>query len=293
MRQFNLFCTLALAALSTLAFGMGDARAESVKQVFEKYGLIGTWAWNCSKRPDGRNNWVFVNRVVNDNTVQRDYMRTATERGWFAMLTQATPIGPTEVRVAGTRDGKPIDGIWRVERNRMTQWEATQDGKKIVESGRLVGGNGRTLPWLIKCRPAGQRGAAPANTRAASATPVVTRGIAPGHVVTAQSGQRTLITTHMSYNGQCKPYHVVIDILSNPTHGLVMTEAKDLVVPAQTPRAGKQPAQCVGRTVPGVAIVYQSRPGFVGQDSFAYRRSTPDRPDDRAAGDISYTIAVQ
>jgi hypothetical protein len=41
------------------------------------------------------------------------------------------------------------------------------------------------------------------------------------------------------------------------------------------------------------SILYQSKAGFVGQDSFKYRRTTPDIPNDRSAGDINYTITVK
>jgi heat shock protein HslJ len=110
---------------------------------------------------------------------------------------------------------------------------------------------------------------------------------------TVPAGVKSLITTHMSYDSQCKPYQVVIDILTAPTSGALTSEPKNIVVPPETPRAGQQPSQCVGKTVVGVAIFYQSKVGFFGQDSFKYRRSTPDRPSDRAAGEISYTVTVR
>jgi heat shock protein HslJ len=106
------------------------------------------------------------------------------------------------------------------------------------------------------------------------------------------TGVRSLITTHMSYDGQCRPYRVIIEILTAPTNGTLTSEPKDIVVPPETPRAGPQSSQCIGKTVTGAAIFYQPKAGFLGQDSFKYRRSTPDRPGDPAAGEISYTVTV-
>lgn len=294
MRGFSLCGSLALAALSALTLDTNGARAESVQQVFEKYGLIGTWAWDCSRPPD-RNNWVFINRAVDANTVQRDYMKSATERGWYATLTQATPLGPTEVRVAGARDGHiKVDGIWRVEANRMFQWEATQDGKKTIANGRYVAGNGAQLQALNKCGASGQHASAPANAQMANVAAEAAGPNTPGHVVTASSGQKTKITSHMSFDSQCKSYRVVIQVLSKPANGVLSTEpANNIVVPTETARGGSQPNQCVGKTMPGVALFYQSRPGFVGQDKFTYRRMTIGRPNDRASGDISYSIEVK
>jgi hypothetical protein len=107
------------------------------------------------------------------------------------------------------------------------------------------------------------------------------------------SGVKSQITTHMSTDSQCNPLRVVIETLAAPANGTLSSEPKSLVVRAATPRGGQQPSKCVGKTVTGVAIFYQSKPGFVGQDSFRYRRSTPDRPGDPAAGEIRYTVTVK
>ena len=110
---------------------------------------------------------------------------------------------------------------------------------------------------------------------------------------TVASGVKSQITTHMSTDGQCNPLRVVIETLAAPANGTLSSEPKNLVVQAATPRGGQQPSKCVGKTVTGVAIFYQSKPGFVGQDSFRYRRSTPDKPGDPAAGEIRYTVTVK
>ncbi len=298
MRRFHFhrWRWLALAALSMLMSAAGGARAASVQEVLEKYNLLGTWAWDCSKPADAKSNWVFVNRMVDANHMQRDFMKNATERAWYSVVTEATAIGPTELRVAGTRDGQRTDAIWRVEGTRMIQWEASQGGKKIIANGRYVSGNSAEVPALNKCGAPAKRGAAPANTQVASASTTATRATAPGRAASAasaRSGLKTQIATHMSYDRQCKPYRVVVNLLSQPANGTVTVEAKNIVVPPETPRGGTQTRRCVGKTMPGLAVFYQSRLGFVGQDSFTYRRSTPDRPDDRSAGDVGYTVAVQ
>jgi hypothetical protein len=116
---------------------------------------------------------------------------------------------------------------------------------------------------------------------------------ASAETATVASGVKSQITTHMSTDSQCNPRRVVIETLAAPANGTLSSEPKSLVVQAATPRGGQQPSKCVGKTVTGVAIFYQSKPGFVGQDSFRYRRSTPDRPGDAAAGEIGYTVTVK
>jgi hypothetical protein len=38
----------------------------------------------------------------------------------------------------------------RTERNRMLQWDAMQDGKKIITGGKWVT-TGKDMPWLNRC----------------------------------------------------------------------------------------------------------------------------------------------
>lgn len=85
---------------------------------------------------------------------------------------------------------------------------------------------------------------------------------------------------------------MVIEILAKPANGTVTVEPKDIVVRPATPRGGEQPSPCVGKTVKGVAIFYQSKSGFAGQDSFRYRRTSESRGD-RSSGEISYTVTVK
>jgi hypothetical protein len=110
---------------------------------------------------------------------------------------------------------------------------------------------------------------------------------------TVASGVKSQITTHMRYDNQCKPSRVVIKVLAAPANGSVTSEPKGIVVQAQSARGVQQSSQCIGKTVPGVAIYYQSKPGFVGQDSFRYRRFNPDNDADRFNADISYTVTVK
>src|ERR1035437_5205441 len=72
-----------------------------------------------------------------------------------------------------------------------------------------------------------------------------------------------------------------LSVIAPPSNGTVSTEPKDIVVKAQNRYGDTQPSQCVGKTVAGVAIFYQSKPGFVRTDSFRYRRSNPDVANDR------------
>jgi hypothetical protein len=56
----------------------------SVKAIFEKYNLLGTFAWDCSK-PASKDNFYYVHRLLDADHVQRDQMSGPTQRDWLAV----------------------------------------------------------------------------------------------------------------------------------------------------------------------------------------------------------------
>ena len=121
---------------------------------------------------------------------------------------------------------------------------------------------------------------------------LVAPALAWAESATVASGSKSQITTHLRTDNQCNAVPVVIEILAKAANGTVTVEPKDLVIRPVTPRGGEQGSKCVGKTVAGVAVFYQSKPGFTGQDSFRYRRTSESRGD-RATGEISYTVTVK
>ena len=96
-----------IGAFAILALMASAARADSPKQVFERYNQIGTFAWDCSK-PASKDNPYYVNRVLGEN-VQRDQMSGPTTRDSVAIIEQASALGPNELSLSGTRDGEPTE----------------------------------------------------------------------------------------------------------------------------------------------------------------------------------------
>ena len=127
----------------------------------------------------------------------------------------------------------------------------------------------------------------------AAALWVVSTSLAAAETRTAQSGVKTQIATHSRYDRECRPSRVEIKVVTAPTNGTLTSEPKDLVVPAQNAKGEKQPSQCVGKTIQGVAVFYQSKPGFVGEDSVRYRRFNPADPKDRFNAEFTFTITVK
>src|SRR4051794_17018558 len=114
-RVCRLQLTTAVAAV--VAFGalaLADAQAASVKETFEKYNLLGTFAWDCSKPASGDNRY-YLNRAIDDDHVQRDEMSGPTKRESVAMVDNASALGPNEIFLGGKHDDQPEEVVWRVE----------------------------------------------------------------------------------------------------------------------------------------------------------------------------------
>ena len=139
----------AVIAVMASASGTCGAQTVKVKQVFEKFGQIGTFAWDCSK-PPGADNFFYVNRALDDDHVQRDEMIGPSERRAVTIIDKATILGPNEFSLSGKRDDQVAEAVWRVEPNRQVAWEVSFDGKKVISGGKLVS-NGRPVPWTNKC----------------------------------------------------------------------------------------------------------------------------------------------
>jgi hypothetical protein len=116
--------------------------------------------------------------------------------------------------------------------------------------------------------------------------------LATADPATVASGVKSEITTHMRYDTRCQANRVAIKILDAPANGTVTVEPKSIVVPPED-RGVRQQSPCVGKTMEGVAVYYQSKPGFVGQDSFRYLRLNPRDAGDKFNKEVSYTVTVE
>lgn len=138
----------ALAATATMLAGT-SARAASAKDIFEKYHLFGTFSYDCTKAADKKNLY-FVNRALDADHVQRDVMNGPTAREHVITYDKVEESKPNEIKVSGTRDGQPAEGIWRVEENRMLQWYSKVNGKERIRDGIFLETNFK-MPYLNRC----------------------------------------------------------------------------------------------------------------------------------------------
>jgi hypothetical protein len=141
-----------LAAFLAAGPGFTPAAAQSgsARAVFEKYDLLGTFAWDCSK-PASKENRYYINRALDNGQMQRDQMSGPAERDWVTIIDKASELRANEIAVSGLFNlQEPSEAIWRVERGRQLLVEATIGGKKTVTAGRILHSNVDS-PWIIKC----------------------------------------------------------------------------------------------------------------------------------------------
>jgi hypothetical protein len=130
-----------------------QGRAETLKEAFEKHNLLGTFAVDCTKFASKANPY-FVNRLIDADHVRRDQMSGPTIPDVVIMIDKISEVRPNELEWSGARDGKPIDGVWRIERKgdsmRAQGIEASWDGKKLISGSKWANGGGE-VPWLVRC----------------------------------------------------------------------------------------------------------------------------------------------
>jgi len=141
---------LAIAAAAFIIPATSPARAATVKEVFEKYNLVGTLASDCSKPADAKTPYL-TNRLIDADHVELDKMVGPTSRQSATIVDKATESKPNELTLSATIDDKRYDLVVQVEHGRMRAMESTRaTGQKDIAGGRFTAGGAET-PWYGRC----------------------------------------------------------------------------------------------------------------------------------------------
>jgi hypothetical protein len=116
---------------------------------------------------------------------------------------------------------------------------------------------------------------------------------AHAETATVKAGSKTEIAQHSRFDSKCQAARVEIKLIKPPAHGKVTWAAKDYTIPAANRAGDKQPAQCVGKVIKGVAVSYEPNAGFRGSDNFRYRRLNANKADDHFNTEMNYTVEVK
>jgi hypothetical protein len=109
--------------------------------------------------------------------------------------------------------------------------------------------------------------------------------------VAVPSGAKTQIAIHWRLDRRCNPSRVEMTVRVAPANGTVTFEPKEIVVPPKNDKGEVQ--KCAGKTAAGLAVFYQSKPGFTGKDTFGYRLFNPNDAKDRFNEELSYDVTVK
>lgn len=147
---------LAMATAAAAILAVASASAASVKEIFENYGLLGTFAEDCTKAASTDNGYVIY-RAIDAAHVQRDTMNSKTNRIYVYIADAASGTGPNEIKVGGTTtDGKPYSYAVRIDgqRHRIMTW--TEGGVTSIVDGIWKDGNNYEMPWVTRCSGSGK-----------------------------------------------------------------------------------------------------------------------------------------
>jgi PAN domain len=128
------------------AAGMKIAHA---KEVFEKRGLLGTFATDCSKPVSGSNHYI-VFRAIDGERIQSDTMLGPTERGSVYVGEVATESGPNLLTIHGVMyETRRLTYTLLVDGKRWrSQLMFLDNGENSVMDGLW---QGKETPWYTKC----------------------------------------------------------------------------------------------------------------------------------------------
>jgi len=143
-----------IGVLGVMAFPFwGDARAQSVSQTLQKFGLPGIWAPDCSKTASAQNNYVVV-RMLDDKTAQYDVMSDPQAIENYFIIERAVGAGATELSLSHVNKSGRFDFVIQFDGQRWRAISArTSGGQAYIENGRYLSGksSNKLTAWLNRC----------------------------------------------------------------------------------------------------------------------------------------------
>ena len=145
-------------SLLAIAFAIGMpalASAQSARDVLRDFGMLGTWATDCS-RPSESNNFYTVYAGMSDGRVRRTYYNTPDRAKpynvYFVTRAIRLPADQLSYQQVGEVNNDKIDVILLKDGNKYKIWSSvTAEGKALVRDGKFPD-SGSESPWQTKCR---------------------------------------------------------------------------------------------------------------------------------------------
>jgi hypothetical protein len=148
---------------STVQSSVTGQTSPAVATIFERHGLMGTFAEDCRKDPSDTNQYI-VHRMIGAGLIGRDQMKDRTARSYAALVEDAEELSANEVAmtIAVTESlnaqmmGWKMHLIMRLDDNRMRLMQSgpltgPYAGRTNIFAGKASSGGGETR-WMTKCK---------------------------------------------------------------------------------------------------------------------------------------------
>ena len=130
------------------------ASAQSARDVMRDFGILGTWATDCSK-PSGASNFYTIYAGMPDGQVRRTYYNTPDRKKayneYIVRRAIRLPADMISYVQEGSVDHDRIDVILLKDGSKYKIWSSVRDsGETLVKDGKFPG-SGDESPWQTRC----------------------------------------------------------------------------------------------------------------------------------------------
>ena len=144
-------------SLFAIAFALAVptiASAQSARAVLSDFGLLGTWATDCS-RPSNSDNFYTIYAGMSDGRVRRTYYNTPGREKPYNVyiITRAIRLPADQLSYKQERSdaNDKIDVVLIKDGNKYKIWSSVRDdGTVLVENGKFPN-SGDESPWQLRC----------------------------------------------------------------------------------------------------------------------------------------------
>jgi hypothetical protein len=144
--------TCLCAALLVLVPGL--AHAQSATAAMQDFGLLGTWAGECSEDPSPTNNHATY-LVTSAGGLQLKYQSGADFEESVYDILDAKRVAPDKLslrQVLMSNDRVTLDIVLLKENDKIRIWSSLfPDGTALVEEGVMTSMTGRETRWMTHC----------------------------------------------------------------------------------------------------------------------------------------------
>jgi|GEM_PF-2202934 len=130
------------------------AHSQSATAAMRDFGLIGTWAGECSQSPSPTNNHATY-LVTSSGGLQLKYQSGADYEDSLYDILDAKRLDPDKLslrQVLMSNDRVTLDIVLLKEKDKIRIWSSLfPDGTALVEDGVMTSMTGRETRWMTRC----------------------------------------------------------------------------------------------------------------------------------------------